>query len=604
MKNILMTLCLAAGSCLTLQAQEIPLVNNIYGRPHTTTLNGQWNYIVDVQERGFYDYRMREDRNGFFRDAHQRSKIDLVEYNFDTSPQMAVPGDWNTQDSRLFFYEGTVWLRRTFDYQPKPGRRTVLYFGAVNYEAIVYVNGQKMGRHVGGFTPFNYDITSALKPGQNNVIVKVDNKRDRSQIPTNIYDWWNYGGITRDVLLTEVGETYIEDYSLQLDKQDWKHLTGWVKLNSRKAGERVTVSIPELKVNQQVMTDDEGRAELSIKAKPELWSPESPKLYDVTLTLGEESMQDRIGFRCIETKGKQIVLNGKPIFLRGVAIHEEAPFTQGRTRNLEQSRTLLGWAKELNCNYVRLAHYPHSELEVREAEKMGIMVWDEIPVYWTIDWTNEETYANAQRQLHDMIYRDKNRAAVVIWGIANETPHSEPRDKFLSSLARYAREMDSSRLISMAMEVTSAKNFHNKLSDNMHEYVDVVSFNQYVGWYRDVNVAAKMTWEVPYDKPVIISEFGGGALAGWHADKDTRFCEEFQENLYIENLKMLDKIDGLSGLSPWILMDFRSPARYLPHVQDFFNRKGLISPEGQKKLAFYVMQQYYREKMEQAKQSR
>ena len=604
MKNILMTLCLAAGSCLSLQAQEIPLVNNIYGRPHTTTLNGQWNYIVDVQERGFYDYRMREDRNGFFRDAHQRSKIDLVEYNFDTSPQMAVPGDWNTQDSRLFFYEGTVWLRRTFDYQPKPGRRTVLYFGAVNYEAIVYVNGQKMGRHVGGFTPFNYDITSALKPGQNNVIVKVDNKRDRSQIPTNIYDWWNYGGITRDVLLTEVGETYIEDYSLQLDKQDWKHLTGWVKLNSRKAGERVTVSIPELKVNQQVMTDDEGRAELSIKAKPELWSPESPKLYDVTLTLGEESMQDRIGFRCIETKGKQIVLNGKPIFLRGVAIHEEAPFTQGRTRNLEQSRTLLGWAKELNCNYVRLAHYPHSELEVREAEKMGIMVWDEIPVYWTIDWTNEETYANAQRQLHDMIYRDKNRAAVVIWGIANETPHSEPRDKFLSSLARYAREMDSSRLISMAMEVTSAKNFHNKLSDNMHEYVDVVSFNQYVGWYRDVNVAAKMTWEVPYDKPVIISEFGGGALAGWHADKDTRFCEEFQENLYIENLKMLDKIDGLSGLSPWILMDFRSPARFLPHVQDFFNRKGLISPAGQKKLAFYVMQQYYREKMEQAKQSR
>lgn len=604
MKNILMTLCLAAGSCLSLQAQEIPLVNNIYGRPHTTTLNGQWNYIVDVQERGFYDYRMREDRNGFFRDAHQRSKIDLVEYNFDTSPQMAVPGDWNTQDSRLFFYEGTVWLRRTFDYQPKLGRRTVLYFGAVNYEAIVYVNGQKMGRHVGGFTPFNYDITSALKPGQNNVIVKVDNKRDRSQIPTNIYDWWNYGGITRDVLLTEVGETYIEDYSLQLDKQDWKHLTGWVKLNSRKAGERVTVSIPELKVNLQVVTDDEGRAELSIKAKPELWSPESPKLYDVTLTLGEESMQDRIGFRCIETKGKQIVLNGKPIFLRGVAIHEEAPFTQGRTRNLEQSRTLLGWAKELNCNYVRLAHYPHSELEVREAEKMGIMVWDEIPVYWTIDWTNEETYANAQRQLHDMIYRDKNRAAVVIWGIANETPHSEPRDKFLSSLARYAREMDSSRLISMAMEVTSAKNFHNKLSDNMHEYVDVVSFNQYVGWYRDVNVAAKMTWEVPYDKPVIISEFGGGALAGWHADKDTRFCEEFQENLYIENLKMLDKIEGLSGLSPWILMDFRSPARFLPHVQDFFNRKGLISPEGQKKLAFYVMQQYYREKMEQDKQSR
>ena len=599
MKKILMTLVLSAVVATGLQAQEIPLLGNVYGRQHTTSLNGKWRYIVDVQERGFYDYRMNETRWGFFQDAHQQAKSDLVEYNFDTSEQMNVPGDWNTQDDRLFFYEGTVWFRRTFDYQPQAGKRVVLYFGAVNYESYVYVNGRKMGHHVGGFTPFNFDITAALKEGTNNVIVKVDNKRDRDQIPTNIYDWWNYGGITRDVLLAEVDETYVEDYSLQLDKSNWKHLTGWVKLNKAVAGQTVTVSIPELKVSEQVVTDAEGRAALSIKAKPELWSPENPKLYAVTVTRDDEVITDEIGFRCIETQGKQIILNGKPIFLRGVSIHEEAPFKQGRTSNVAQSQTLLSWAKELGCNYVRLAHYPHNELEVREAEKMGIMVWSEIPVYWTISWQNEDTYANAQRQLHDMIYRDKNRANVIIWSIANETPHSEPRDKFLSSLAQYARTQDDTRLISMAMEVTSASNYHNRLSDNMNAYVDVVSFNQYVGWYRDWKDAAKMTWEVPYEKPVIVSEFGGGALYGYHADKETRFSEEFQENLYIENLKMLDKIDGLSGLSPWILVDFRSPARYLPDVQDYFNRKGLISAEtGQKKLAFYVMQQYYKEKKE------
>ena len=600
MKKILMTLVLAAVVGTAMQAQEIPLLGNVYGRQHITSLNGKWRYIVDVQERGFYDYRMNETRWGFFQDAHQQAKSDLVEYNFDTSEQMNVPGDWNTQDDRLFFYEGTVWFRRTFDYQPQPGKRVVLYFGAVNYESYVYVNGRKMGHHVGGFTPFNFDITAALKEGTNNVIVKVDNKRDRDQIPTNIYDWWNYGGITRDVLLAEVDETYVEDYSLQLDKSNWKHLTGWVKLNKAVAGQTVTVSIPELKVSEQVVTDADGRAALSIKAKPELWSPENPKLYAVTVTRDDEVITDEIGFRCIETQGKQIILNGKPIFLRGVSIHEEAPFKQGRTSNVAQSQTLLSWAKELGCNYVRLAHYPHNELEVREAEKMGIMVWSEIPVYWTISWQNEDTYANAQRQLHDMIYRDKNRANVIIWSIANETPHSEPRDKFLSSLAQYARTQDDTRLISMAMEVTSASNYHNRLSDNMNAYVDVVSFNQYVGWYRDWKDAAKMTWEVPYEKPVIVSEFGGGALYGYHADKETRFSEEFQENLYIENLKMLDKIDGLSGLSPWILVDFRSPARYLPDVQDYFNRKGLISAEtGQKKLAFYVMQQYYKEKMQQ-----
>lgn len=591
MKKTLLTVM--AALAMTMNAQEIPLLGNVYGREDVTILNGAWPYIVDVQERGFYDYRMNETRWGFSQDAHQRNPQELVEYNFDTSPEMHIPGDWNTQDDQLFFYEGTVWFRRQFDYQPRQGKRTILYFGAVNYEAIVYVNGQKMGKHVGGFTGFNYDITSALKDGQNNVIVKVDNKRTREQIPTNIYDWWNYGGITRDVMLIDVNETYVEDYSLQLDKKNWQHLQGWVKLNQQQAGVEVTVSIPELKVNQKVVTDAEGRAELSIKAKPQLWSPDAPKLYDVTISQGDAQIKDEIGFRCVETKGKQILLNGKQVFLRGVSMHEEAPFSGGRAHTAEQAHTLLTWAKEMGCNFVRMAHYPHNELAVREAERMGIMAWCEIPVYWTIAWQNAETYANAERQLHDMIYRDKNRANVIIWSIANETPHSEPRDRFLSNLATYARTQDSTRLISMAMEVTSASNYHNRLNDNMNQYVDVVSFNQYVGWYRDVNDAAKMTWEIPYDKPVIISEFGGGAKAGWHADKEVRFSEEFQENMYRENVAMLDKIDGLAGMTPWILMDFRSPARYLPHVQDWYNRKGLISKEGQKKKAFWVMKEYY-----------
>ncbi len=599
MKQTFLSLLFVIASIMASYAHEIPLLGNIYGREHTTQLDGKWRYIVDVQERGFYDYRMNETPWGFFQDAHQQTPLDLVEYNFDTSQQMNIPGDWNTQDPQLFFYEGTVWLRRTFDYLPKDGKRVVLYFGAVNYEAVVYVNGQKMGTHVGGFTPFNYDITTVLHSGQNNVIVKVDNKRHKSQIPTNIYDWWNYGGITRDVFLAEVDPTFVEDYSLQLDRSDWQHLTGWVQLNQAEAGVNVMLEIPELKVRQTLVTDAEGRASVSIKAKPMLWSPESPKLYDVIITRDKEVIRDQVGFRCIQTKGKQILLNGKPIFLRGVSMHDEAPFQQGRMHSASQAHTLLAWAKEMGCNYMRFAHYPHNELTVREAEKMGIMVWSEIPVYWTIDWQNPDTYANAQRQLHDMICRDKNRANVIIWSIANETPHSEPRDSFLSRLAQYARTQDNTRLISMAMEVTSASNYHNRLNDNMNQYVDVVSFNQYVGWYRDVNDAARMTWEVPYPKPVIVSEFGGGALYGWHADDQTRFSEEFQENMYRENLKMLDKIDGLAGLSPWILMDFRSPARYLPDVQDFFNRKGLVSDQGQKKKAFFVMQEYYRQRATQ-----
>ena len=352
----------------------------------------------------------------------------------------------------------------------------------------------------------------------------------------------------------------------------------------------MTLSIPELKINKTLTTDAEGKAAWNFAAKPLLWSPENPKLYRVNLTLNGEILTDDIGFRTIETRDKEILLNGKPIFLKGISIHEEKPNGGGRANSTEDAHTLLSWAKELGCNFVRLAHYPHNEYAIKEAERMGILVWSEIPVYWTIAWTNTQTFENAQAQLRDMIARDKNRANIIIWSIANETPHSPSR------LSQYARTQDNTRLISMAMEVTGASNYVNRLNDNMNQYVDVVSFNQYIGWYRDVNDAPKMKWEIPYNKPVIISEFGGGAKAGYHGEKNQRWTEEFQENLYRENIAMIDKIEGLAGTTPWILKDFRSPRRVLPDIQQYYNRKGLFSDDGAKKKAFYVLQEWYKGK--------
>ena len=580
-------------------AQQVPQVGNILGR-HTTSLNGPWHYIVDVQEEGYYDYRMNPTRWGFFRNAKPQKPEDLIEYDFDKAEEMEIPSDWNTRDERLFFYEGTVWFYKKFN-KPTPDpslrgggkRRTLLYFGAVNYDAHVYVNGHHVGHHVGGFTPFNFDVTDQLKDGENFVIVKVDNKRHAEDVPTQIFDWWNYGGITRDVLLVDVPETYVENYSLQLLSLEGRRLGFTVKLNKAEAGRRVTLSIPELKIKKELTTTADGTASVFMKAKPQLWSPATPKLYKVDITMDGETISDEIGFRKIETRGKQILLNGEPIYLKGISIHEEKPYGGGRANSTEDAHTLLSWAKELGCNFVRLAHYPHNEYAVREAERMGILVWSEIPVYWTIAWKNFDTYKNAEAQLHDMIARDHNRANVIIWSIANETPHSAERDQFLGRLATYARSQDTTRLISMAMEVTGASNYHNRLQDNMNKYVDVVSFNQYIGWYRDVNDAPKMTWEIPYNKPVIISEFGGGAKAGYHGAQNQRWTEEFQENLYQQNCAMLDKIDGLAGTTPWILKDFRSPRRVLTGIQDYYNRKGLFSDDGQKKKAFYVLKEWY-----------
>ena len=597
----------AMGSMLTAWAadRDVPLIQNVMGY-ESQSLNGAWNYIVDVQEEGYYDYRMNPTRWGFFQNAKPQKPEDLIEYDFDKSPTMQIPSDWNTQDEKLFFYEGTVWFYKQFRVESlefRDSKRSLLYFGAVNYDAHVYVNGQHVGHHVGGFTPFNYDVTDLLKEGANNVIVKVDNKRHAEDVPTQIFDWWNYGGITRDVKLVSVPAVYLEDYSLQLMKADAKakgrQISFSAKLNKAEASQQVTVFIPELKIEKTFTTDSDGNVNSQFSIlnsqlkKFQLWSPENPKLYQVKISVGANTVSDEIGFRTIETRDKQILLNGQPIFLKGISIHNEKPNGGGRANSVEDARTLLSWAKELGCNFVRLAHYPHHEEMVREAEKMGILVWSEIPVYWTIAWKNSKTYENAKNQLTDMIARDHNRANVIIWSIANETPHSPERDTFLGNLAQYARTLDNTRLISMAMEVTGASNYVNRLNDNMNKFVDVVSFNQYIGWYRDVNDAPKMKWEIPYNKPVIISEFGGGARYGLHGPKNQRWTEEFQENLYIENCAMLDKIEGLAGTTPWILKDFRSPRRVLPGVQDYYNRKGLFSDKGEKKKAFYVLKKWY-----------
>ena len=596
MKKTLFSLFLLGAVVLQGKAaQEVKAPLNVYGRS-VTSLNGMWKYFVDQQDIGYYDYRMNPTRWGFFLDAKPRNVSDLVEYSFDDSKSMKVPGDWNTQDEQLYWYEGSVWYRQKFNWKPEQGRKALLYFAGANYLSRVWVNGKQVGVHEGGFTPFCFDVSDVVKAGENTIVVMVNNNRKKENIPTQIFDWWNYGGITRDVMMVSVPETYIEDYSLQLVKGNTKLIDVKLKLNEKKAGKMVTLSIPELKIKKKLVTDAQGEANVVLKAKPSLWCPENPKLYKVSITTAEETISDEIGFRTIETRGKQILLNGKPIFLKGISSHEETAYTSRRCNSAEDADTLLAWAKDLGCNFMRLAHYPHNEHAIREAERKGVLLWEEIPCYWTIDWKNEKTFANAKRQLQDMIGRDKNRANVIVWSVANETPHSAERDKFLSELAKFAKTEDDTRLISMAMEVTGQSNYVNRLNDNMNKYVDIISFNEYIGWYRDVNDAPKMKWEVPYDKPVIISEFGGGAVAGLHGSKNERWTEEFQENLYKENLDMLSKIEGLSGMTPWVLKDFRSPRRINPVVQKDFNRKGLVSDKGKRKKAFYVLKEWYKNK--------
>lgn len=584
------------------QAQQQPfLITNIEGR-HTIDLNGRWQTIIDPYETGYYDYRYQPSNNGYFKNTKPKSPSDLIEYDFDTSAQLNVPGDWNSQDLKLLFYEGTIWYKKSFDYQKKDRTRLFAYFGAANYLADVYLNGQKLGRHEGGFTPFNFEITNFVREKDNFLVVKVDNKRRRDAVPTLNTDWWNYGGLTRDVNLVEVPETFIADYFLQLKKGSPDEIAGWVKLNNANGGKAVTIEIPEADVRLSVTTDANGYAPVSLKARLNLWSPENPKLYIVKVSTDTDSVRDRIGFRELETRGTEILLNGKPIFLRGICIHEESPLRGGRAFSKDDARMLLSWAKELGSNFVRLAHYPHNEYMTRLADEMGIMVWSEIPVYWTVLWDNPETFVNARNQLGENITRDKNKASVILWSVANETPVGAARTKFLRGLIDHARKLDPTRLLTAANERHYADPNTQLIDDPLGEYLDVLGCNEYVGWYDGLpEKADRLKWKITYNKPLIISEFGGDALFGYHGEETVRWTEEYQKNLYEHQLGMLKKIPSLRGMTPWILTDFRSPRRPLPRIQDFYNRKGLISNRGERKQAFYVLQNFYRELMKEGK---
>lgn len=263
----------------------------------------------------------------------------------------------------LSFFEGTVWYRKKFNYKIQPGKRVFLHFGAVNYIADVYLNGEKLGSHEGGFTPFQFEITNKVKSGNNSIVVKTNNVRQKNGLPGLGYDWLNYGGITRDVNIIETGKTYIHDYFIQLKKGSLNTVTGWIQLNGLQLEQSVEIRIPELRIQYKTNSNGIGLAPVGFSGAFKLWSPENPKLYQVIIKSQTDSISEQIGFRSIETKEGKIFLNNKPVFLKGINIHEENPYKGARANSKQDALVLLSAAKELGCNLVRLAHYPHSEYQ-------------------------------------------------------------------------------------------------------------------------------------------------------------------------------------------------------------------------------------------------
>ena len=569
------------------------LIQNVYGRD-IQSLNGKWAAIPDLYDQG--------ERMKIYENNKPTGKTDFYEYSFEGGMRLNVPGDWNSQSKELKYYEGTVWYQRTFTAKAEPGTRRFLYFAGVSTRCNIYLNGKKIISHEGSFTPFQIEVTNALKDGENLLVCEVNNNRRVDAIPAMSYDWWNYGGITRDVMLVTVPTQYIADYFVRLEKGKKDVIALSVSLSEAVAGKKITVKIPELKVNCEMTTDAQGKAEASVKVRSlQRWSPESPKLYNIEIASPDDKVTESIGFRNIDTRGTKVFLNDKEIFLRSISFHEEIPQRMGRAFSPADADMLLSEARALGVNTIRLAHYPQNEYIVRKAEQMGFMLWEEIPVWQSIDFTNDVTMGKARTMFDEMLQRDKNRCAVSMWGVANETRPSEARNAFLTRLVSDGRAKDNTRLYVAAFDIVYYQRDKDlfTMEDSFPEQLDLIGVNKYLGWYAPWPKDPKdCHWQVCPDKPLLITEFGGEALYGQSGDETvaSSWSEDYQAKLYRDNIRMFENIPNLCGVSPWILFDFRSPFRFHPTNQDGWNRKGLVSDQGMRKKAWYIMRDYYRSK--------
>jgi len=597
-----MLLCL--GLMLPAFGQQ-PLQTLLVGIDHrtVTSLNGDWHYLVDqAPGRALYTGNGGINDRSYAMNEHPNIVGNHnEEYDFAAAPAIKVPGDWNTQVPQLFNYEGVLWYQRDFDVQSKPGSRTFLHIGAANYRSHVWVNQKRVCDHEGGFTPFDCEVTSVLHAGSNFVVIAVDATRLVDGIPSVGYDWFNYGGLTRDVSLVTVPAAFIDDYDVHLAHRAKfepgnTELTGYVHVLDAPAGTSVTIEIPEAGARTVAKTDTDGKAAFSVEAvKLNYWSPETPKLYKVILASGDDKLSDDIGFRDIRVDGTRILLNGKAVFLQGVNVHAEAPIRGGRVNTDQDVATLFSYLKDLHANFARLAHYPHDERMERAADREGIMIWSEIPNWQHISFDKPEVYAKDVTMLREMIRRDRNKASVILWSVSNETSNNPIRTKFLADLANEARKLDPTRLITSAVLGPKPNGNERVVNDPLCDALDVIGQNEYIGWYElTPEDADKIQWIFP-QKPVLMSEFGAEAKFGNHGAVNQRWTEEQQVDVFKHQLVMFNKIPQLRGTTPWVLMDFRSTTRNIPKLQDGYNRKGLVSEVGQKKQAFLYFQKVYAE---------
>ena len=549
------------------------------GGRETVSLAGPWIFTLDPFEEGL--------RQHWYKDAFKPLDGRTVPWDGDVhhGETIDLPCCWTTARPDLTHYEGTAWFGRWLEPMPRVGNdRVFLRIGAANYDCKLFLDGRFIGHHRGGSTPFFVELSGLLED-RAFLHIAVDSGRRPERVPMHHIDWFNHGGLFREIELLTLPEVFV--------KESWVRLEGAaiacdVALSDPLDGEAL-LRIEALGIAMPVPVT-QGHGAIRIAADPQRWSPDQPQLYEVSVSFGDDRVNERIGFREIRTEGRRVLLNGEDVFLKGVCVHED-DVALGRVTDEADIRRRFAHAKELGCNFLRLTHYPHHERVTEIADEVGLMLWAEIPVYWAIAFDNPDTLADAENQLQELILRDRNRASVVAWGVGNENADDDHRLHFMRHLADTARALDPTRLVGAACLVDKKR---RRIDDRLAAHLDLVGINEYYGWYdADPENLIAIGEAYDLDKPIVITEFGADAPAGRMGDDATLFSERHQAAVFERQFDVFARVPAIRGCCPWLLYDFRT-LRRSNSFQRGFNRKGLIAEDKEtRKAAFSVVRRAY-----------
>lgn len=558
-------------------------------------------------------FRQSIDLSGVW-DFRFASDADDWSSGFTGAQPIAVPASWNE-----IFADDRDNLGPAF-YQTRfalpwgwADRRVCLRFGSVGYLARVWLNGEYLGEHEGGHLPFTFDVSDRVQAEANLLVVRVDGRMqpdhvppgnvtprdpldmfsEHRRFPDTTYDFYPFCGIQRPVLLYAVPRDGIEDITVMTDIDG---STGIIRVQTRMNGSGHVM----LRGHGAALdaTISNGSAELRVP-NAQLWNIGQPNLYQLTVEQTDDatvidSYTLDIGIRTVRVAGDQLLLNGEPVYLRGFGRHEDSA-VNGRGYQpavMIKDYSLMGW---IGANSFRTSHYPYSEQQMQLADRLGVLIIDEIPavgLYFHAEGLDRRL-ALCQQQLNELMTRDKNHPSVIMWSIANE-PHShrDGHHAFFRALYDQVKAFDSTRPVTLVS--------HIGLHETSFEFLDVVCYNRYRGWYQQPGQIAEgvaaLAQELDdiyarYRKPIILSEFGADAVAGMHSYPPEMFSEEYQVEYLEQHIHMLRTRSYMIGEHVWNMCDFKTP-QSIRRVAGL-NFKGVFTRDRRPKMAAFKLRELW-----------